>query len=122
MTRHTDLRSEMCGVRRPRGVAAGSVEPFVWTHLSRPGGGSGIERAGVCTPYTAELIVDDALRAGRGAVLEVVVAAEDSEDAALAHVQTYFAHIPERGVTIDVRRGVPAGREAARSRAEERAA
>lgn len=99
-----------------------SSEPFIWTRLARPGGGSGTERADVCTPYTAELIVDEALRAGRGGVLEVVVAAEDSDDTALARVQRYFARLPGRGVAVDVRRGAPSGREAARSRGGERAA
>jgi hypothetical protein len=56
----------------------------------------------LCTPYTAELIIDDALRAGRGGVLEVVVAAS-SDDTALARVQKYFARLPARGVAVDVR-------------------
>jgi len=46
----------------------------------------------------------------------VVVAGDDSDDAALARVQKYFARLPGRGVAVDVRRGVPIGR------AEERAA
>jgi hypothetical protein len=79
-----------------------SPSPFIWTHLERPDGASASERADVCTPYTAELIVDEALRAGRGGVLEVVVAA-GSDDAVLARVQKYFARLPARGVAVDVR-------------------
>ena len=78
-----------------------SPSPFIWTHLARPDGASASERADVCTPYTAELIVDEALRAGRGGVLEVVVAGSD--DAVLARVQKYFARLPARGVAVDVR-------------------
>ena len=84
-----------CVVRPPS-------EPFIWTHLARPGGGPASERAILCTPYTAELIVDEALRAGRGGVLEVVVAA-GSDDTVLARVQKYFARLPARGVAVDVR-------------------
>lgn len=109
-------------MRLPRCGPAVSGEPFVWTHVRRAGGGSSMHRASVCTPYTAELIADEALRAGCGGVLEVVVAAGDSADAALARVQRYFARLPKRGIAVDVRHGEPAGPEAVASRAGERAA
>jgi len=104
-------------VRLPRPLPPVSSEPFIWTHLVRPGGGPASERAILCTPYAAELIVDEALRAGRGGVLEVVVAAKGSDDTALARVQSYFARLPQRGVAVEVRRGKPAGRKAAEERA-----
>ncbi len=101
----------------PRRLLAAPSEPFIWTHLARPGGAPASERAILCTPYAAELIVDEALRAGRGGVLEVVVAAKGSDRTALARVQSYFARLPERGVAVEVRRGAAPGRKAAQERA-----
>jgi acyl carrier protein len=63
----------------------------------------GLQRVGWLTPYTAETIAEDALRAGRGARLEVTVPPSVT-DASLVHLQDRFAWLGERGVTVSVRR------------------
>jgi len=65
--------------------------------------GAGLERAGALTPYTAEEIADDALRAGRGARLEVTVPAATT-DAGVDWVRDQFAWLAERGVQVSVGR------------------
>ena len=69
-----------------------------------------LERGGWLTPYTVETIAEDALRAGRGARLEVTVAAS-TEDPGLARVRDDFACLGERGILVTVWRedenGVP---------------
>jgi acyl carrier protein len=64
--------------------------------------GSTLERTGWLTPYTAETIAADALRAGSGARLEVTIAA--STAASVARVQDQFHGLRERGVQVTVRR------------------
>src|SRR5947208_2631760 len=54
-------------------------------------------------PSVRALIADDALRAGRGAQLEVTVAAS-ADDVELARVQHHFAWLGERDVRVTVRR------------------
>ena len=61
-----------------------------------------LERTGWLTPYTAETIAEDAVRAGRGARLEVTVGASTTEG--IARVQRQFARLGERGVQVTVRR------------------
>jgi acyl carrier protein len=72
--------------------------------------GGMLERGGWLTPYTVETIAEDALRAGRGARLEVTVAAS-TEDTGLARVRDDFACLGERGILVTVWRedenGVP---------------
>ena len=65
--------------------------------------GGEIQRAGWLTPYTAQTIAEDAVRAGRGARLEVAVPS-DLGDASLAELQDTFAWLGERGVQVSVRR------------------
>ena len=69
-----------------------------------------LERGGWLTPYSVETIAEDALRAGRGARLEVTVAAS-TEDTGLARVRDDFACLGERGILVTVWRedenGVP---------------
>jgi acyl carrier protein len=60
-----------------------------------------LERGGWLTPYTVETIAEDALHAGRGARLEVTVAAS-TEDTGLARVQDDFACLGERGIVVTV--------------------
>jgi len=60
-----------------------------------------VYRSDWLTPYTAETIAEDALRAGRGARLDVSVAANA---AAVARVQEHFARLANRGVQVSVRR------------------
>jgi acyl carrier protein len=68
--------------------------------------GARLERAGELTPYAAEEIVDDALRAGRGARLEVTVPAVTT-DAGLAWVRDQFSWLTGRGVHVTVDRDRP---------------
>src|SRR5689334_13213839 len=78
---------------------------FVWAEISRPDAGRAL-RAGWLTPYTADLITDDALHAGPGAALEVTVKHE-CDDAALVCVQDRFARLRRRGLYVNVHRGFP---------------
>ena len=90
---------------------------LVWARVVSPRGeASGdIQRAGWLTPYTAETIAEDALRAGRGARLEVAVSPSLS-DANLAELQDEFAWLGERGVQVSVRRDQHLGPLAQRAR------
>ena len=82
-----------------------STPPVVWTRvIPAQGETSGdLQRVGWLTPYTAETIAEDALRAGRGARLEVTVPANVS-DANLALLHDQFAWLGNRGVQVNVRR------------------
>ncbi len=62
-----------------------------------------VERVILLTPYAAQTLADDALRAGWGARLELTVAA-DASAAALAWVRGQFPRLGDRGVALDVRR------------------
>jgi hypothetical protein len=59
-----------------------------------------IRRAGVLSPYAAELLVEDALSAGPGARLEITVGNGQS----LAEVRRQFAWLGRRGVEVAIRR------------------
>jgi len=61
-----------------------------------------LERTGWLTPYTAETIAEDAVRAGRGARLELTVAESTTEG--LVRVKRQFARLGKRGVQVIVRR------------------
>jgi acyl carrier protein len=64
--------------------------------------GSLLERAGLLTPYLAETLADDVLRAGPGSGIEILV--DESVDAATRdRVHGAFAWIADRGVDIVVR-------------------
>ena len=60
-------------------------------------------RAELLTPYVTETIVDQALRAGREARLEITVA-EDASDVQLAHVRAEFAWLAEQGPVVAIGR------------------
>jgi len=94
-------------IRARRAAEVRAAEPplRMWARVVPPGGESGgsLERAGWLTPYAAETIVEDALRAGHGAQLEVTVAAS-ADDVELARVQHHFAWLGERDVRVTVRR------------------
>ena len=62
-----------------------------------------LERAGWLTPSAAELIAEDALRAGRGAHLSVTVAA-NTDPADVARVQARFGRLGGRGIAVSVSR------------------
>jgi hypothetical protein len=69
-----------------------------------PGSRSGtLERVSWLTPYAAETIGDDAMRAGRGARLEVTLS-PNTPDEGLAAVESLFAWLGEKGVEVAVRR------------------
>ena len=55
------------------------------------------------TPYTAQTIVDDALRAGPGTHLEVTVASA-TDDCALDRVRDQFGWLAGRGIHVRVHR------------------
>jgi len=62
-----------------------------------------LRRGGELTPYAAETICDDALRAGPGARLEITVAA-GTDDAGLDRVQDQFAWLRARSIEVEVHR------------------
>jgi hypothetical protein len=78
---------------------------FIWTRLVPPEGAAGttVQRAGWFSRYVAEAIAEDALRAGRGARLEVTVA-PDASDAELTGVREGFAWLAGLGVLVRVGR------------------
>src|SRR5438876_183088 len=69
--------------------------------------GVGIDELAPDVSLTDELAADslagDALRAGRGAQLEITVA-EDASDAELAHVRAEFAWLAEQGLAVAIGR------------------
>ena len=67
------------------------------------GEAASLERAGELTPYTMEVIAEEAARAGRGAQLEVTVPGS-ANDVDLALIQEEFARLGRRGVDVRVRR------------------
>ena len=77
----------------------------IWARIVPAAGESTgtLERTGWLTPYTAETIAEDAVRAGHGAGLELTVAAS-TDDVGLARVQRQFAWLGERDVRVTVRR------------------
>lgn len=55
------------------------------------------------TPYAIETLIDDAVAAGSGAHLEILLDAESSP-ADVARTTERFRRLPARGITIDVQR------------------
>lgn len=86
-------------------LAVSALTPgWVRAVITLPGGaGTGIARVGPLTRYVAEVIIEDALRAGRGARLEVELA-EDVTDAEVALLGRHFAHLGARGVEMRLHR------------------
>jgi acyl carrier protein len=111
-----DLRATVHTLLRA-GVRAGVTPLQGWTRVvSSRGEASGeIQRVGLLTPYTAETIAEDALRAGPGARLEVAVP-PDVSDASLAELQDEFAWLGTRGVQVSVRRDQHLGPSGQRAR------
>src|SRR5256885_17228240 len=93
--------------------------PYVWARVAQlhGKGRTVLHRADLLTPYAAETIAEDALRAGDGAELDLTVAAGTSAGA-LAPVPERFAPPGPRGVRGGVRRGDPGGGGPQRSRTE----
>ena len=73
----------------------------IWARIVPPigKGGSALHRADWLTPYAAETIAADALRAGRGARLDVTVAASATV-ADLAGVREQFVRLVNQAVSI----------------------
>jgi acyl carrier protein len=77
----------------------------IWVRIVPPAGDSSgtLERAGWLTPYTAETIAEDAMRAPAGATLELTIAESATEG--LVRAERPFAWLRQRGVQVIVRRG-----------------
>jgi len=78
----------------------------IHARLLSPAGASSreIHRTGRLTPYTVQTIAEDAIRAGRGARLEVTVAV--TNEAELRHVRSRFARLANRGIHVRICRDV----------------
>ena len=75
----------------------------IWTRLLSPlrAAHGALVRAELLTPYAVETIVEDALRAGPGARLELSVASGTTEET-MATVRARFAGLEARGVDVSV--------------------
>jgi len=84
---------------------AADAEPVLFRARVVPAGSrtGALERAGWLTPYAAEMIVEDALRAGRGAQLSVTIAA-NADAAEVAHVKARLGRLQGRGIAVSVSR------------------
>src|SRR5262245_47716285 len=101
------LRPLVLRGRRVTWSSSSEEEPAViYARLLGPVGASSheIHRTGRLTPYTVQTIAEDAIRAGRGARLEVTVAA--TNEAELRHVRYRFARLANRGIHVQIRRDV----------------
>jgi len=89
----------------PAAPAAHGSPVFARTRIIPPGDASRgrLERSGELTPYAAELIADDARRAGPGTRIEMELPAA-TDDTAVAAAFHGFGRLPARGVQLSVRR------------------
>jgi acyl carrier protein len=87
----TDRGDDQPVALRARLTPGGEARP--WT----------IERVLLLTPYAAESLAEDALRAGAGARLELRLASRTS-DGAVARVRQHFSRLGERGIAVEIRR------------------
>jgi acyl carrier protein len=83
---------------------------FVWARVvpARSRGSGELHRGDWLTPYSAETIVEDALRGGPGSYLEVRVPPQTGTTG-LAELRERFAWLAARGIEVHVQRGLPAG-------------
>jgi acyl carrier protein len=86
--------------RRPDAVLAPAVLATVVPGEGDPRRG-GIQRALLLTPYAAETVAEDAVRAGPGARLEITLRGR-VVGGTVAHVRALFARLVERGVPVRV--------------------
>lgn len=100
--REEELRAAAGG--RPMQIYARVVPP-----PARPNDAP-LQRAGWLTPYTAQTIAEDALTAGPGTRLELTVPAKLS-DLVVTRLQQQFAWLGDRGVSVQVQREAPHGRQ-----------
>jgi acyl carrier protein len=78
---------------------------FFWARVDALGGvPRTLHRSGWLTPYAAEALVEDALRGGRGARMELVLPTGTS-DSGLAWANARFAWLSRHGIRVQVRRG-----------------
>jgi acyl carrier protein len=89
--RHETAAAECPVPLRARITPAGS--PRAWI----------VERVLLLTPYAAESLADDALRAGAGGRLELSLTPR-ATNATLARVRAQFSRLCERGIEVEVRR------------------
>ena len=84
--------------------ARGAEPPArIWLRIVPAAGSSGTrERTGWLTPYTAETIAQDAVRAGPGAKLQLTIAAHTANG--FVRAQRQFARLGKRGVLVTVQR------------------
>ncbi len=87
---------------RRRPAARGSERPLV-AHTRIVEHATVLERVLALTPYAVETLVEDALRAGAGARLEVTVAAE-TDPRTVASLAERLSVLGPRGVAVAVRR------------------
>jgi acyl carrier protein len=109
---YADLVHAVQGVeRRQRAAEARAADTpadtpaFVWARLvpAPESGRADVRRAGWLTPYTAEVITEEVLRAGQGARLELLVSPRVSQ-AAVAQLGAQFHWLARRGIGVSVRR------------------
>jgi len=89
-----------------RRVDRGDDQPVALRARLTPGGDARpwtIERVVLLTPYAAESLAEDALRAGAGTRLELRLARRAS-DGAVAKVLQQFSRLGERGIAVEIRR------------------
>jgi acyl carrier protein len=79
-----------------------ATPPLVRTRVAARGATRITERATELTPYTAEVIAEDALRAGPGAELDIVVRSDRDDIGAVAGVEHAFAWLRQRGIALHV--------------------
>ena len=80
----------------------GDPPACITAHIVPPEGQGGeLDRVGWLTPYTAQTIGEDALRAGRGARLDVTVI-PGTNATSLARVRAEFGWLDARGVQVTV--------------------
>ena len=104
MARASNFSSVLDDVRVATHDVSDLTHVFVRARVSRaaqPFAGS-LERLCALTPYAAELIADDALRAGRGSRLELLVTASDGDEA-VTRVRERFESLAARGIKVVVR-------------------
>ena len=85
---------------------AADAEPVLFRARVVPAGrraDGALERAGWLTPYAAEMLVEDALRAGRGAQLSVTIAA-NADPADVEQAKVRLGRLRDRGIAVSVSR------------------
>jgi len=106
-------RSLLTRIDDPMSHASPKTEPMVYrlpsfvrtrvTATARGGSSCVMERVSFLTPYAAEEIAQEARRAGPGARLDLIVPANVS-DAGVAAVDSLFAWLRDKGLTVVVHR------------------